>query len=163
MNNVNHNDLSKIKIRTQILTVADLLHEVSIGTMSLFDAKSDNKSEKFSVDAIEGSQYIESMLLGIVPQPCMLIDETLLRRDDKLTLIDGVGRLFILHTFTENNWELSGLELLPNENGKRYNDLTIVYRNIIMYTKITCHIIEKGTSDIAKEVITQRWLKSLKI
>ena len=65
------------------------------------------------------SKLIESVLLK-VPIPIIYTAET---KDGKEQVVDGQQRLLTFHTFLGNVFRLSGLQILEDLNGKKYQDL----------------------------------------
>jgi len=65
------------------------------------------------------SKLIESALLK-VPIPIIYTAET---EDGKEEVVDGQQRLLTFHTFLNNVFRLSGLQILEDLNGKKYQDL----------------------------------------
>jgi len=70
-------------------------------------------------DNSKSSRLIESVLLE-VPIPVIYLSE---ESDCKYSVIDGQQRLNAFFKFLENNLRLSGLTILAELNGKRFQDL----------------------------------------
>ena len=70
-------------------------------------------------DKATKSRFIESLFLDI---PIMNI--TVFAFDiEKLEIVDGLQRISTIHEYINNNWKLSGLELLEDFNDKFFKDL----------------------------------------
>ena len=66
------------------------------------------------------SRLVESMLLNVPIPPCYLSQND----DYELDVIDGQQRLYSLYRFIDNQFALSGLEVLTELNGQRFHQLT---------------------------------------
>lgn len=70
-------------------------------------------------DSKRASRLIESFLIDLpVPVVYLAINE-----DNKYEVIDGLQRLTSVFDFFENKYALTGLEILPDLNGKKFEDL----------------------------------------
>ncbi|MDE0000649.1 MAG: DUF262 domain-containing protein [Rhodospirillaceae bacterium] len=65
------------------------------------------------------SLLVESILLKIPIPPCYFSQND----EFELDVIDGQQRIFSIYRFLDNQFSLSGLEVLPNFNGKRFHQL----------------------------------------
>lgn len=70
-------------------------------------------------DTKKQSRLIESFLIKI-PVPYIMLYEW---RNNSYQVIDGQQRITAIREFYQNKLVLTGLELLPELNGMRYNDL----------------------------------------
>lgn len=68
---------------------------------------------------ILASRLIESVLLNVPIPPCYLSQN----EDFELDVIDGQQRLFSIYRFLENQFPLSGLEILTDLNGLRLHEI----------------------------------------
>ncbi|MCG7952391.1 MAG: DUF262 domain-containing protein [Candidatus Thiodiazotropha endolucinida] len=66
------------------------------------------------------SRLIESILLNVPIPPCYLSQNS----DFELDVIDGQQRLFSIYRFLDNQFALSGLEVLTDINGCRFHKLS---------------------------------------
>jgi hypothetical protein len=95
------------------------------------------------------SKFIESVLLNI-PIPNLFFAE---EDDGSKVVVDGQQRLIALKKFVENSFPLSGLEVLHQLNGKRFDDLTERQQRIISNRTLRCLVISaKSDSEIRFEV-----------
>ncbi len=95
------------------------------------------------------SKFIESVLLNI-PIPNLFFAE---EEDGSKVVVDGQQRLMALKSFSENSFQLSGLEVLHQLNGKRFDDLTERQQRIISNRTLRCLVISaKSDSEIRFEV-----------
>lgn len=95
------------------------------------------------------SKFVESVLLNI-PIPNLFFAE---EEDGSKVVVDGQQRLIALKKFVENAFPLSGLEVLHQLNGKRFDDLTERQQRIISNRTLRCLVISaKSDSEIRFEV-----------
>lgn len=66
------------------------------------------------------SKLIESILLNVPIPPCYLSQN----EDYELDVIDGQQRLFSIYRFLDNQFPLTGLEVLVELNGLRFHEIT---------------------------------------
>lgn len=66
------------------------------------------------------SRLVESMLLNVPIPPCYLSQND----DFELDVIDGQQRLYSIYRFIDNQFALSGLDVLKDLNGLRFHKLT---------------------------------------
>ena len=64
---------------------------------------------------------IESILLNVPIPPCYFAQN----EEFELDVIDGQQRIFSIYRFLNNQFVLSGLEVLTEENGKRFHELDL--------------------------------------
>ena len=86
------------------------------------------------------SRFIESIILNF-PLPPFYVNET---REGKYIIVDGLQRTTALHEFMNNEFKLTGLEALPNLNGKNFDDLKLMsgaYQTKIEDKKITLYVL----------------------
>ena len=86
------------------------------------------------------SRFIESIILNF-PLPPFYVNET---REGKYIIVDGLQRTTALHEFMNNEFKLTGLEALPNLNGKSFDDLKLMsgaYQTKIEDKKITLYVL----------------------
>ena len=86
------------------------------------------------------SRFIESIILNF-PLPPFYVNET---REGKYIIVDGLQRTTALHEFVNNGFKLTGLEALPNLNGKNFYDLKVMsgaYQTKIEDKKITLYVL----------------------
>jgi hypothetical protein len=87
-------------------------------------------------DNAKSSRLIESVLLEI-PIPVIYLSE---ESDSKYLVIDGQQRLSAFIKFLENNLRLSGLTILTELNGKRFQDIPKILQD--KFENATIRIIE---------------------
>lgn len=95
------------------------------------------------------SKFVESILLSI-PVPNLFFAED---DDGSKVVVDGQQRLLALKGFVENSYKLSGLTVLADLNGKRFDDLTDRQQRIIRNRTLRCLVISsRSDSEIRFEV-----------
>jgi hypothetical protein len=93
-------------------------------------------------DKATKSRFIESLFLDI---PIMNI--TVFAFDiEKLEIVDGLQRISTIHEYINNDWKLSGLELLEDFNDKYFKDLPLNLQ-ILFKRKALNFTILDGTND----------------
>jgi len=83
------------------------------------------------------SRLIESILLNVPIPPCYLSQN----EDFELDVIDGQQRLYSIFRFCNNQFALSGLEVLTELNGKRFHKLESKTQRQIMTHTMRCVLI----------------------
>jgi len=73
---------------------------------------------------ILASRLIESMLLNVPIPPCYLSQN----EDFELDVIDGQQRLYSIYRFYENQFALTGLEVIKDLNKQRFHQLSAKYQ-----------------------------------
>ncbi|MBA3431639.1 MAG: DUF262 domain-containing protein [Actinobacteria bacterium] len=100
-------------------------------------------------DNKKASKLMESLLINVPIPVCYLAEET----DGTRSVIDGQQRLRSLHRFLENQFALTGLEVLPELNRKRFYELTDRQQRLIRNRTIRCIVIsEDSDPDIRFDV-----------
>lgn len=99
------------------------------------------------------SGLIESILLQI-PLPAFYFAQD---KDGKMKVIDGLQRLSTAYDFARHEtFALSHLEYLVDEQGKRWNDLSPVWRRRFNQTQLVVHVIDPQTPPRVKYDIFKR-------
>ncbi|MCR6663297.1 MAG: DUF262 domain-containing protein [Luteimonas sp.] len=86
---------------------------------------------------ILSSRLIESIALNVPIPPCYLSQN----EDFELDVIDGQQRLFSIHRFLENQFALSGLEVLTELNGLRFHEIPAKMQRQIKTHTLRCVLI----------------------
>ena len=106
--------------------------------------------QRYSVwDVVRQSRFVESLLLNI-PIPTLFFAED----DDKTkVVVDGQQRLLAIKEFLENQYALTGLEVLAALNGKRFHELTGRQQKLLRNRTIRCLVISaRSDSEIRFQV-----------
>ena len=105
---------------------------------------------RFRWDEKRQSRLVESFLLNMPVPPIYLSED----REGKYYVIDGQQRLSAVGRFFAGELKLRGLELIPECNGKRYDDLPIVLQRRFRYRANLRAIIilEKSDPKVALRV-----------
>ncbi|MEN3536059.1 DUF262 domain-containing protein [Microbispora sp. ZYX-F-249] len=101
------------------------------------------------------SRLIESILLQI-PLPAFYFAAD---RDGSMKVVDGLQRLSTIHAFAResaNQFALSDLEYLRNEQGKTFADLPVAWRRRFYQTQLVVHVIDAETPSQIKYDIFKR-------
>ncbi|MFH1194332.1 MAG: DUF262 domain-containing protein [bacterium] len=96
----------------------------------------------FIWDKTRQSKLIESILLGL-PLPSIYLSQY---DDGRLTVVDGLQRLYTIKRFMDNELVLSNLEYLENCNGYKFSELDDVLSPLRLrrfgQTQIMCFVID---------------------
>ena len=95
------------------------------------------------------SRLVESILLNVPIPPCYLSQND----DYELDVIDGQQRLYSIYRFVDNQFALSGLEVLKDLNGLRFHKLTSkTRRQLITHTLRLVAITNESHPEIKFDV-----------
>ena len=95
------------------------------------------------------SRLVESMLLNVPIPPCYLSQN----EDYELDVIDGQQRLYSIYRFLDNQFALSGLEVLTDLNGQRFHELTAkIQRKLNTHTLRLVAVTNESHQDIKFDV-----------
>lgn len=109
------NEERKLRVQAYDKSVSDLVRMVEIGDILL----NPEYQRNYVWDNKKASLLIESILLNI-PIPVIYASE---EEDSTWNIVDGLQRLASLKRFFDNSFKLSGLNVLSELNGTRYQDL----------------------------------------
>lgn len=98
------------------------------------------------------AELIESILMGL-PLPIFYFNQDKLGR---LIVVDGRQRLTALFEFMSGKWQLKGLKVLAELNGKKFADLDPVVQGQIEDYQLQAHVIQPPTPDRIKFDIFDR-------
>ena len=98
------------------------------------------------------SRLIESLLLNLPIPPCFLAED----EDGTRVVVDGQQRLIAIDDFYHGRYALSGLEVLPHLNGKKWNDLPPKSDRKILQRVIRTLIISHHTHPDLRFIIFER-------
>lgn len=104
-------------------------------------------------NATKKSRLIESFLANIPVPPVILYEVNY----DKYEVMDGQQRITAIHEFYTNQLTLTGLELWPELNGRRHDDLPPIIRSGIDRRAISSIvIIAESTADSEEAMFLKR-------
>ncbi len=98
------------------------------------------------------AELVESVLMGL-PLPIFYFNQD---KYGKLIVIDGRQRLTALFEFMDDKFALNKLKVLPEENKKKFSDLSPYMRSRIEDYQIQAHVIMPPTPDRLKFDIFDR-------
>jgi len=112
-------------LRTQAYdkSVSDLVRMIRDGDIEL----NPDYQRNYIWDNKKASLLVESILLNI-PIPVIYASE---EEDSSWNIVDGLQRLYSLKRFFENTFKLSGLDVLQELNGFKYEDLPAKAKRIL--------------------------------
>ncbi len=103
------------------LVVASLIDQIKSNTIFLRPlSERPNFQRRYVWSNTLASRLVESMLLNVPIPPCYLSQND----NFELDVIDGQQRLYSIYRFIDNQFPLSGLEVLKDLNGLRFHKLT---------------------------------------
>ena len=105
----------KLRLQAYDKSVSDLVNMIRNGDIIF----SPEYQRNYIWDNRKASLLVESILLNI-PIPVIYASE---EEDSAWNIVDGLQRLNALKRFYDNNFKLSGLEVLKELNGVKYDDL----------------------------------------
>lgn len=137
-------------------TIKDVLNEITEGKINI----NPDYQRNYVWNTVQSSKLIESILINI-PIPNIYLSQTM---TGTWEVIDGVQRLTTLKKFFSNEYELKGLEVLPELNKKKYDDLSEEIKNylddkIIRYVRIK----NESSEDIKFDVFMRLNQGSIKL
>ena len=101
---------------------------------------------------ILASKLIESILLNVPIPPCYLSQN----EDFELDVIDGQQRLFSIYRFMDNQFALSGLEVLTELNSLRYHQIPPKMKRQMTTHTLRCVLITNESHPEIKFDVFQR-------
>jgi Protein of unknown function DUF262 len=119
------------------LSVGNLVGQVQDGSLTLNPVY----QRRYVWDNKKASKLVESLLINVPIPVCYLAEE----RDGSRATIDGQQRLRSLYRFLGNEFPLRGLEVLPELNGKRFQQLTERQQRLIKNRTIRCIVISEDS------------------
>lgn len=127
------------------LAVSDLVNQIENTRLHLQPVY----QRRYVWDNKKASKLVESLLINVPIPVCYLAEES----DGTRSVIDGQQRLRSLYRYLENQFPLSGLEVLPEINRKRYHQLSDRQQRLIGNRTIRCIVIsEDSDPDIRFDV-----------
>ena len=138
--------------------------KISADRYSLFELKRKAESERKDViidpefqrnfvwNLKQKSELVESILMGI-PLPVLYFFQ---QTDGKFQVVDGRQRLTAIFMFMNNEFALSELQILPDENDKYFKDLSPMMQSIIEDYQMTVYSIQPPTPEKIKFDIFDR-------
>lgn len=107
------------------LVVQSLMDQIKNGTIFLRPiSERPSFQRRYVWSNVLASRLIESILLNVPIPPCYLSQN----EDYELDVIDGQQRLFSIYRFLDNQFALSGLEVLTDLNRSRFHKLPTTFQ-----------------------------------
>ena len=128
------------------LVVTSLIGQIDEGTVHLRQTSGRPKFQRKYVwtDRL-ASRLIESILLNVPIPPCYLAQDA----DYTLDVIDGQQRIYSIYRFVKNHFNLTGLDMLKDLNGKEFFEMDSTTRRKIETYTLRCVIV---TNDSDPEI-----------
>jgi hypothetical protein len=115
------------------LAISDLVGQVESNRLHLQPVY----QRRYVWDNKKASKLVESLLINVPIPVCYLAEE----HDGTRSVIDGQQRLRSLNRFLQNEFALTGLEVLPDINRKRFRELSDRQQRLISNRTIRCIVI----------------------
>jgi Protein of unknown function DUF262 len=119
------------------LAVSDLVNQIENGDIILRPVY----QRRYVWDNTKASKLVESLLINVPIPVCYLAEEV----DGTRATIDGQQRLKSLQRYLDNQFALTGLEVLTELNGQRYFELTSRQQRLIRSRTIRCIVISEDS------------------
>ena len=119
------------------LAVSDLVNQVETDRLHLRPVY----QRKYVWDNKKASKLVESLLINVPIPVCYLVEES----DGTRSVIDGQQRLRSLNRYLQNEFALTGLEVLAELNRKRFRQLTDRQQRLIANRTIRCIVISEDS------------------
>ncbi|MET9311682.1 DUF262 domain-containing protein [Kribbella sp. NPDC003505] len=135
-----------IRVTTSSFSLRNILDQIDEGSLEL--APDFQRGQVWR--AQQKSLLVESLLLQI-PLPAFYFAED---SDGVLHVVDGLQRLSTLHAFVRGpQFALQSLEYLHDANGRRFDDLDLVWQRRIHNTQLVVNVIDPTTpSDVMYDI-----------
>ncbi len=111
------------------------------------------------MDDKKASKLVESVIMGI-PIPTVFLCEEL---NGAYSIIDGQQRMTSFTRYLENEFALSGLEEIPELNGKKFKDLGKPYQRTIKNSTLNSIILLKESQELKYEIFARLNQGSIKL
>ena len=131
-------DPANISMGTKIMTVQQVVDRFV--NNRLIPAEFPHNQHIWNTQA--KGKLIESLLLQL-PLSVFYIDAT---TDEQWVIIDGTQRIITFKEFINQDFTLDGLDYFGDLHGKYFSQLTPRWQRRIKETKLTLHLILRGTS-----------------
>jgi hypothetical protein len=119
------------------LAISDLVGQVESNRLHLQPVY----QRRYVWDNKKASKLVESLLINVPIPVCYLAEE----HDGTRSVIDGQQRLRSLNRFLQNEFALTGLEVLPDLNRKRFRELSDRQQRLISNRTIRCIVISEDS------------------
>jgi Protein of unknown function DUF262 len=120
------------------LVVESLVDQIKGGTIFLRPlSERPNFQRRYVWTNILASRLIESILLNVPIPPCYLSQN----EEFELDVIDGQQRLYTVYRFLDNQYSLTGLEVLKELNGLRFHEIPSKLQRQIQTHTLRCVLI----------------------
>ncbi|WP_374352692.1 DUF262 domain-containing protein [Limnohabitans sp.] len=120
------------------LATESLVDQIDGGTIFLRPlSERPNFQRRYVWTDLLASRLIESILLNVPIPPCFLSQN----ENFELDVIDGQQRLFSLYRYINNHFQLGGLEILTELNGKKFFEVDLKIQRKIKTHTLRCILI----------------------
>ncbi|MCX6566900.1 MAG: DUF262 domain-containing protein [Candidatus Aminicenantes bacterium] len=120
------------------LVVESLIDQIRGGTIFLRPlSERPSFQRRYVWTNVLASRLIESILLNVPIPPCYLSQN----ENFELDVIDGQQRLFSIYRFLDNQYPLTGLEVLKELNGLRFHQVPPKFQRLLKTHTLRCVVI----------------------
>jgi len=141
--------ITKIKITRDQYSVSELKKQIETRKSIVMQPKF---QRKYTWDIKRQCELIESIIMGI-PLPVIYLFEG---NDGRKQVVDGLQRLTTMLRYINDEFALSGLKVLAEENGKKFSKLDPLLQGKIEDCQIQVYIIQPPTPEQLKYDIFDR-------
>lgn len=143
----------KVVTQPYDLAVDSLIEQIRGGTIFLRPlSERPSFQRRYVWTDLLASRLIESILLNVPIPPCYLSQND----DFELDVIDGQQRLYSLYRYLENQFPLTGLEVLTELNGKRFFEIENKLQRQVRTHTLRCVLITNESHPEIKFDIFER-------
>jgi hypothetical protein len=143
----------KVITQSYDLVVRSLIDQISNNTIFLRPlSERPNFQRQYVWSDVLASRLIESILLNVPIPPCYLSQND----DYELDVIDGQQRLYSIYRFMDNQFSLTGLEVLTELNGKRFHKIPPQNKRQLETHTLRCVLITNESHPEIKFDVFQR-------
>ncbi len=142
--------MNEIKVDKGFYTVYELKRRYDAESKRIILDSDFQREDVWNID--RKSELVESVLMGL-PLPIFYFNQD---KYGRLIVIDGRQRLTALFEYMSGKYALTRLKVLPNENKKKFNELSPLLQSRIEDYQIQAHVIMPPTPDRLKFDIFDR-------
>lgn len=143
----------KVYTQPYDLVVHSLIEQISEGVIFLRPLSERPAFQRRYVwDDTIASRLVESILLNVPIPPCYFSQNA----DFELDVIDGQQRIYSIYRYMNNQFALSGLEVLKELNGRRFHEMSITQQRQLDTHTLRCVVITNQSHPEIKFDVFQR-------
>lgn len=144
-------EVQSIRVTQKMITVFQIEHWISAESGVKLNLRPEYQ-RNMVWDDVRKSALIESMLLRI-PIPAFYLDEDV---EGNKSVIDGMQRLWAIHSYLNNEFPLKKMQYLPQCEKKYFRDLEPKLQGRIEDTELAVNILDERCPQIVKFDVFRR-------